>query len=59
MCRLVQETSPNGEEAQRAVSNHEGGWLTTAPLSQDFNSHSCSTALWNFQTRFGPAMTFR
>ena len=24
-----------------------------------FNSHSCSAALWNFQVRFGPAMTLR
>ncbi|MBB3403006.1 hypothetical protein FHT83_003243 [Rhizobium sp. BK284] len=26
---------------------------------QDFSSHSCSTALWNFQMRFGPAITLR
>ncbi len=24
-----------------------------------FVSHSCSAALWNFQVRFGPAMTLR
>lgn len=26
---------------------------------QAFSNHSCSLALWNFQIRFGPAITFR
>ena len=30
------------------------------PLSGPyFNNHSCSLALWNFQVRLGPAITFR
>ena len=28
-------------------------------LFAHFTSHSCSTALWNFHVRFGPAMTLR
>ena len=28
-------------------------------LCPHFNNHSCSGALWNFHTRFGPAITLR
>ena len=40
-----------------AFAGHEGLGKKRRP--QTFNNHSCSLALLNFHTRFGPAITLR
>jgi len=58
----VRSAPPSGSVERRAVGDHSRRHAVLTALADaptPVNSHSCCGSLWNFQTRFGPAITLR